>query len=120
MIDFIIKMMREYKLSHNAQSERVFESLTGGIISDSRFPAAIKAACDKANVGHIRWHDLRHYFASTLLKVYGNDWNRIKTYMGHSSIKTTIDVYGHWMENEQEKKDNRNLLNEKLGKIASR
>lgn len=120
MIDFIITMMREFKLASKHNGTRVFNSRSGHLISDSRFPATLRKACIQANVERIRWHDLRHYFASQLLKVYGNDWNRIKTYMGHTSIKTTIDVYGHWIENDAEKLANRNLLNDKLGKVAAR
>tara|TARA_B100000963_G_scaffold75955_1_gene64089 strand:+ start:920 stop:2071 length:1152 start_codon:yes stop_codon:yes gene_type:complete len=120
MIDFIITMMREFKLASKHNGPRVFNSRSGHLIADSRFPEILLKACSQANVERIRWHDLRHYFASQLLKVYGNDWNRIKTYMGHTSIKTTIDVYGHWIENDAEKLANRNLLNDKLGKVAAR
>jgi len=120
LLDFLIQMLREYKLSKKFKSDLVFESRGGKIISDSRFPTYIREAADKANVAYIRWHDLRHYYASQLLKIYNDDWNRIKTYMGHANIQTTINIYGHWIETEEEKKDNRNLLNEKLGKIAAR
>ena len=120
LLDFLIQMLREYKLSKKFKSDLVFESRGGKVISDSRFPSYIREAAEKANVGYIRWHDLRHYYASQLLKIYNDDWKRIKTYMGHANIQTTINIYGHWIETDQEKKDNRNLLNEKLGKIAAR
>ena len=98
---------------------RVFNSRGGNIIADSRFPEILRTACSQANVERIRWHDLRHYFASQLLKIYSDDWNRIKTYMGHTNIQTTINIYGHWIETDAEKLINRNLLNDKLGKVAA-
>mgnify|MGYP001189887023 FL=1 len=120
MIDFIIKMMREFKLASKHKGPRVFNSRRGNIITDSRFPEILGTACSQANVERIRWHDLRHYFASQLLKIYSDDWNRIKTYMGHTNIQTTINIYGHWIETDAEKAINRNLLNDKLGKVAAR
>ena len=119
MIDFIINMMREFKLASKHNGPRVFNSRGGNIIADSRFPEILRTACSQANVERIRWHDLRHYFASQLLKIYSDDWNRIKTYMGHTNIQTTINIYGHWIETEAEKSINRNLLNDKLGKVAA-
>ena len=49
---------------------------------------------EKAELRRVRFHDLRHTFASLLLQ------NRespayVKEQMGHSSIQVTVDVYGH-------------------------
>lgn len=51
-------------------------------------------ALEKAGLRRIRFHDLRHTFASRLLQnsesiVY------VKDQLGHHSIKVTVDVYGH-------------------------
>ena len=42
-------------------------------------------------------HALRHGCASLWIKE-GVDLKRLKTWMGHSSIQTTIDLYGHLMK----------------------
>jgi integrase len=42
----------------------------------------------------IRFHDLRHTFASLLIQ-NGESLAYIKDQLGHSSIKMTVDVYGH-------------------------
>lgn len=42
-------------------------------------------------------HALRHGCASLWIK-QGVDLKRLKTWMGHSSIQTTIDLYGHLMK----------------------
>ena len=43
-----------------------------------------------------RFHDLRHAHASLLLES-GVPLHVVKTRMGHSSIQTTVDIYGHVM-----------------------
>ena len=42
----------------------------------------------------IRFHDLRHTFASLLLQ-NGEGLTYVKEQMGHSSINVTVDIYGH-------------------------
>lgn len=50
----------------------------------------------KYDLSHIRFHDLRHSCATML---YQNNVNvkDIQAYMGHSSSKTTMDIYVHLM-----------------------
>ena len=51
-------------------------------------------ALDKAQLRRIRFHDLRHTFASRLLQ--NQEWIvYVKNHLGHHSIKVTVDVYGH-------------------------
>lgn len=45
-------------------------------------------------------HALRHGCASLWIKE-GVDLKRLKTWMGHSSIQTTIDLYGHLMKDSE-------------------
>ena len=42
----------------------------------------------------LRFHDLRHSFASLLLQ-NGESLTYVKEQMGHSSINVTVDIYGH-------------------------
>lgn len=42
----------------------------------------------------IRFHDLRHTFASLLI-AQGKSLAYVKDQMGHSSIQVTVDVYRH-------------------------
>ncbi len=48
----------------------------------------------KAGLRRIRFHDLRHTFASLLIQ-NGESLAYVKDQLGHSSIKMTVDVYGH-------------------------
>jgi integrase len=52
--------------------------------------------CDKANIRRRRVHDTRHSFASILLMA-GESPAYVKEQLGHSSIKMTVDIYGHWI-----------------------
>jgi integrase len=47
-----------------------------------------------AKLRRVRFHDLRHSFASLLLQ-NGESPTYVKEQMGHSSIKVTVDIYGH-------------------------
>ena len=47
-----------------------------------------------AGVRQVRFHDLRHSFASLLLQ-NGESPVYVKDQMGHSSIQVTVDLYGH-------------------------
>lgn len=48
-----------------------------------------------------RIHDLRHFFASFLINA-GEDIKKVQSAMRHASAKTTLDVYGHLMEDAKE------------------
>ena len=48
----------------------------------------------KAGLRTIRFHDLRHSFASLLIQNC-ESLAYVKEQLGHSSIKMTVDVYGH-------------------------
>jgi len=47
-----------------------------------------------AKVPDIRFHDLRHTYASHLIQ-QGESLAYVKEQLGHSSIQVTVDIYGH-------------------------
>lgn len=51
----------------------------------------------KAKIPKIRFHDLRHTYASLLID-QGESPKYIQTQIGHSSIKVTYDIYGHLID----------------------
>lgn len=51
-------------------------------------------ACEKAGLTDFRPHDLRHSHATDLIDA-GVHVNVVKERLGHSSIKITMDLYGH-------------------------
>ena len=48
----------------------------------------------KNGLRHIRFHDLRHTCASLLMN-HGYETADISKMLGHSTITTTVDIYGH-------------------------
>ncbi|MGG4399306.1 tyrosine-type recombinase/integrase [Paenibacillus amylolyticus] len=48
----------------------------------------------KADVPHIRFHDLRHTVASLMLAQNINP-KIVKEILGHSDIRVTLDTYSH-------------------------
>ena len=53
-----------------------------------------KRILGKAGLRDIRFHDIRHTFASLLLSD-GASPVYVKEQLGHSSIQMTVDIYGH-------------------------
>lgn len=59
-----------------------------------------RAACVEAGVRKIRFHDLRHTFATTLAAA-GVPLRTIQEYLGHADLKTT-QIYAHYAPSEHE------------------
>jgi integrase len=49
-----------------------------------------------AGLPDIRWHDLRHTYA-TLLLARGTHPTYVQKSLGHASVQLTLDRYSHWM-----------------------
>lgn len=56
---------------------------------------------EKPLIKKVRFHDFRHTFASGLIHKGGNV-NKISKYLGHASISTTMDIYGHYIQEDTE------------------
>jgi len=54
-----------------------------------------------AGLSSVRFHDLRHFFASMLI-AQGESAKYVCDQMGHSSIQVTFDTYGHLFPNSRE------------------
>jgi len=100
-----------------ADTELVFPS-QGRNIEKRKFQRRLKAACDAANVHPIRWHDLRHFFASNLLQEYPGDVWRVSNMMGHRDVNTTTRIYGHWIEEEKDKAEALARMSSKFSRFA--
>ena len=51
---------------------------------------------EKAELGRIRIHDLRHTYA-TLRISKGDNIADVSKQLGHHSVKLTLDIYYHWI-----------------------
>jgi integrase len=73
----------------------VFPSSDGGILDpDNLYHCLFIPELTKAGIRKIRLHDLRHTFGSVLFQ-RGATLTYVKEQLGHASIQTTIDIYGH-------------------------
>lgn len=83
-------------LAGKGADDLVFAARRGGPITSGPFHAHIwQPACDAAGLSpRPRVHDLRHSHASALIAA-GVPLPVVQRRMGHESIQTTVDVYGH-------------------------
>ncbi len=81
----------------------VFTNARGAPIQESPFASAFSTACAKAHLpSWVTPHDLRHYFASLLIRS-GSSVKVVQARLGHASAKTTLDVYGHLFSDEEDR-----------------
>lgn len=66
----------------------------GDIIRPDYVTRKFKELCQKNELRVIRFHDLRHSNVSLLI-INGETDKKISIWAGHSSVKTTLDLYGH-------------------------
>lgn len=57
----------------------------------------LKRILESIGLGHIRFHDLRHSFATISLQ-NGDDIKTVSENLGHATVAFTLDVYGHVTE----------------------
>lgn len=73
----------------------VFCSEVGGLLHPHNLRDRVfYGLLTKAGIRKVRFHDLRHTFASLLLQ-NGESPVYVKEQLGHASIQITVDVYGH-------------------------
>ena len=89
----------------------VFASVEGKPIDAGMLSHAFSRMATQAGLGHVRFHDLRHTFASLML-LRGAKPKVISEALGHASVGFTMDVYSHIIEGMQ--KDAMALLDEVL------
>jgi integrase len=72
----------------------VFTTVVGTPIDQRNLLRSYVAAVKKAGLRKIRFHDLRHTAAS-LLHAQGVSFKAIQELLGHSDIRTTMNLYAH-------------------------
>jgi integrase len=89
------------RIAFNAEEDLVFaHPQTGNPLDGSKVSKRFKSACLAAGVRVVRFHDLRHTFA-TRLAATGQPLRTIQEFLGHADAKTT-QIYAHYAPSEHE------------------
>ena len=98
----------------------VFPNRNGGYFRRPRLYAIFKKLLQEAGLPDMHFHDLRHN-AATILLTMGVSMKAVQEILGHGSILTTMNIYGHvlpsthqeamddmddWFRNESKEKNN--------------
>ena len=99
----LVAQLRVWRLaSPPTDLDLVFPNAAGNPIdTNNMIKRHFLPALKKAGIPKIRFHDLRHTYASRLI-AQGENPKYIQHQMGHSSIRTTFDIYGHLMKDENQ------------------
>ncbi len=91
-----LKEVRELEAMSKGQEllPWVFLSPEGCLWDERNLRRGYYRCLEAAEIRQVRFHDLRHSFASLLIE-QGAHPKYIQEQMGHSSIQVTMDVYGH-------------------------
>ena len=79
----------------------VFTTSRGSLVARGTFGPAYSAVAPEGS----RFHDLRHFYASTLIES-GASVKVVQARLGHASALETLDTYGHlWPDSEDSTRD---------------
>jgi integrase len=95
----MMKQLKEWKIACPANDlDLIFPNENGKPMSAlNMYNRKYLPALRKAKLSQIRFHDLRHTYASLLID-QGENIKYVQNQMGHASIKVTMDTYGHLMK----------------------
>lgn len=87
-----VEVLKTQKAKIN--DEYVFPSPNGGPISPDSVNNMLKRVLERAGIPKVRFHDLRHTFATIALQ-NGVDIKTVSGMLGHFSAGFTLDTYAH-------------------------
>lgn len=73
----------------------------GSLPNVTHFSRWFRLAAEKHGFEPIRYHDLRHSFATNMIRL-GVPINTVSKMLGHASVTITLDTYAHVLEEMQE------------------
>lgn len=104
MSDELAKVLREWRIACPvSENKLVFPNNEGNYQSaENMMKRRFLPALNRAGIEQIRFHDLRHTYASLLL-VNGAPMKYVQHQLGHSSITMTMDLYTHLLPEVNDK-----------------
>ena len=91
-----IQALLQYPAGDDPERDHVFPAKTGGPMDPNNLDTAFHRDLAAAGLPEVRFHDLRHTHASLLIAA-GVHPKAIQARLGHASIQTTLNIYGHLM-----------------------
>jgi len=91
----VLLRLREHQLLCGGRSEFIFSARTGKPLDAANVvKRGFLPALRRAGIRRIRFHDLRHTYASIMINE-GANLKFVSKQLGHSSIQITLDRYSH-------------------------
>jgi integrase len=101
----IVAALRDLLVEHKLSTQRDTGLVFGSSATQPFTPTAVRkralTAWRRAGLDPIGLHECRHTFASLLIAA-GVNAKAITAYLGHASIQTTFDLYGHLMPGNED------------------
>ena len=94
-------LLVEHKLVTRREQGFVFGTSASSPFTPNVVRGRARAAWRRAGLEPIGLHECRHTFASLVIAA-GVNAKAITAYLGHSSIQTTFDLYGHLMPGSED------------------
>jgi integrase len=77
----------------------------------------LNPALKRAGIQPVRWHDLRHTFASLLI-AGGANITFVSRQLGHASSQITLGVYAHLLDRDEQARRTREMLEASFGEVV--
>jgi integrase len=98
VLEALAEHLREFPVTDNGL---VFTNEAGAPLNRTRFSASVRRPAVKhAGLEGVTFHDLRHYYASLLIR-HGESVKVVQARLGHATAAETLDTYSHlWPDSE--------------------
>jgi len=84
----------EVRAMWSPESDRLFVTKPGRSLSTNAVRESMKVYAERAGIGHVSCHQMRHSCATELL-ANGASPIGVQRVLGHRSLRTTLTVYSH-------------------------
>lgn len=96
VIDALLEHMAAFP-----SSPLIFTNRSGDPLRRSAFWTEWRRTTRRAQLPDIRFHELRHYYASLLIR-HGESVKTVQARLGHASASETLDTYSHlWPDSDE-------------------
>jgi integrase len=100
--DVLAEIARHIELYGAGQHGLVVHWEDGGAMFRERWVVTWRRAVERIGLAGLRFHDLRHAFASRLISA-GCSVKAVQSALGHERASTTLDTYGHLWPGDEDR-----------------